>query len=146
MLPWRPPPMALTGGAVLFARRLQRRARRGVTLTEWMGEAPTGEAVRIGLGHGSIRDFRSVEEMGGEGQRGDPARPRAALGARLSGAWRLARRIEVGPRTWYSGTPEPDQFQSPIARRGALLVAIPAPGAEVEVTEVENGGRSAGRA
>jgi len=130
-------PMALTGGAVLLPAPCTARAP-GRDLTEWMGEAPTGEAVRIGLGHGSIRDFRSVEEMGGAGSAVIPPDRARLSGLDYLGLGDWHGRIEVGPRTWYSGTPEPDSFK-PHRPAGALLVAIPAPGAEVEVTEVETG-------
>lgn len=108
----------------------------GRDLTEWMDGADCGDAIRIGLAHGSIRDFRSVDEMGGEG--GTVIAPDRAARARLDylgfGDWH--GRIEVTPNTWYSGTPEPDSFK-PHRPAGALLVSVEARGAPPEVTEVE---------
>ncbi|MBD3805112.1 MAG: DNA repair exonuclease, partial [Thioclava sp.] len=110
----------------------------GRDLTEWMGAAETGEAVRVGLAHGSIRDFRSVEEMGGEG--GAVIAPDRAARAGLSylgfGDWH--GRIEVNSNTWYSGTPEQDSFK-PHRPAGALIVEIAGENAAPKVTEVETG-------
>jgi len=132
-----PEPTRLGDGAILLPAPCTTR-NPGRDLTEWMDGAETGEAIRIGLGHGSIRDFRSVDEMGGEG--GAVIAPDRAMRAGLDylgfGDWH--GRIEVAANTWYSGTPEPDSFK-PHRPAGALLVSLAAAGAAPEVTEVETG-------
>ena len=132
-----PEPLALTEGAMLLPAPCTAR-NPGRDLTEWMDTAETGDAIRIGLAHGSIRDFRPVDEMGGEG--GAVIAPDRAKRAGLAylgfGDWH--GRIEVSPSTWYSGTPEPDSFK-PHRPAGALLVEIAGRGAPAQVTEVETG-------
>ncbi|WP_370285850.1 metallophosphoesterase family protein [Pseudooceanicola nanhaiensis] len=132
-----PVPMALAAGAMLLPAPCTTR-NPGRDLTEWMDAADSGAAIRIGLAHGSIRDFRSVEEMGGEG--GAVIAPDRAIRAELDylgfGDWH--GRIEVTPNTWYSGTPEPDSFK-PHRPAGALLVSIAERGAPPEVTETQTG-------
>lgn len=66
-----------------------------------------GARLRIGVAHGSIRDF---------GSRGETKNQIAPDRARLSqldylalGDWHGA--LKVDARTWYSGTPETDRFQ-----------------------------------
>jgi DNA repair exonuclease SbcCD nuclease subunit len=132
-----PEPLPLGAGAVLLPAPCTAR-NPGRDLTEWMDGAETGEAIRIGLAHGSIRDFRAVEEMGGES--GAVIAPDRAARACLDylgfGDWH--GRIEVTPNTWYSGAPEPDSFK-PHRPAGALLVGLEAPGAPAQVSEVETG-------
>jgi len=73
----------------------------------WMDGAATRAGVcRIGLAHGAVQGF---------GSSGEASMPLAVDRARTAGLsylalgdWHGAR--EVAPRTWYSGTPEPDRF------------------------------------
>lgn len=133
----RDEPMNLGAGVMVLPAPCTAR-NPGRDLTEWMNTAETGDAIRVGLAHGSIRDFRSVDEMGGEG--GAVIAPDRAARAGLDylgfGDWH--GRIEVSPNTWYSGTPEPDSFK-PHRPAGALLVEIQGRGAAPNVTEVETG-------
>lgn len=132
-----PAPQELAPDVMLLPAPCTTRAP-GRDLTEWMDGTATGGAVRIGLAHGSIRDFRAVEEMGGEG--GAVIAPDRAKRAGLDylgfGDWH--GRIEVTPGTWYSGTPEPDSFK-PHRPAGALVVGLDAPGAPAQVTEAATG-------
>lgn len=80
-----------------------------------------GSGLRIGLAHGSIREF---------GTRGDtnnhiaPDRARrSSLDYLALGDWHGA--LQVDARTWYSGTPEADRFQRDDPGQ-ALLVDIEA--------------------
>lgn len=108
--------------------------RPGRDLTEWMDGATTGDALRIGLAHGAIRDF---SEDGGAGEVIAPDRARrAGLDYLALGDWHGA--VTVDERTRYSGTPEPDRFKHDAPGR-ALLVAIAGRGAPPEVTPVETG-------
>lgn len=110
----------------------------GRDLTEWMAEAETGQAIRIGLAHGGVTDFRSAENKGGgpAGVIAPDRAQRAGLDYLALGDWH--GRLRIGPSTWYSGTPEADGFRAD-RPAGALLVEIGAPGAAAEVTEVETG-------
>ena len=132
-----PEVMPLAAGAVLLPAPCTARAP-GRDLTEWMDGAVSGDAIRIGLAHGSIRDFRSVDEMGGEG--GAVIAPDRAKRAGLDylgfGDWH--GRIEVSPNTWYSGAPEADSFK-PHRPAGALLVSLAGQGATPQVSEIETG-------
>ena len=125
-----PAPVALVGGQaqLLPAPLVRRRALADPTL--WMDQAPTPAGVlRIGLAHGSISAFGS--EADSQPNLIDPARPeRAGLAYLALGDWHGMKRI--GPRCWYSGTPEVDDFGVEGGGQ-ALLVAIPAPGAPPEV-------------
>lgn len=78
-----------------------------------------GARLRIGVAHGSIREF---------GSRGETRNQIAPDRARLSnldylalGDWHGTLRVD--PRTWYAGTPETDRFQRD-EPGGALVVEV----------------------
>jgi Calcineurin-like phosphoesterase len=130
-----PAPVALTGGIALLPAPLAR--RRALTdPTAWMDQAPTPEAtLRIGLAHGSISAFGSDART--QPNLIDPTRPeRAGLAYLALGDWHGTKRI--GPRCWYSGTPEVDDF-GVVDGGHALLVELAAPDAPPEVTTVPTG-------
>ncbi len=79
----------------------------GRDITDWMDAAasPAGVA-RIGLAHGSVRGFGSDDDASLL-MAPDRAK-RAGLQYLALGDWHGAARISAD--TWYSGTPEPDQF------------------------------------
>jgi Calcineurin-like phosphoesterase len=94
--------------------------RRRQTLSDptvWMGEAATpARALRIGLAHGSVTRFGSADRS--QGNYIDPARPKEArLDYLALGDWHGQR--QIGPRCWYAGTPEPDDFDQ---EDGAVLL------------------------
>lgn len=93
--------------------------------TTWMSAAGTPDGhIRVGLAHGSTQGF------GSEGTASVAIAPTRARDAGLSylalGDWHGTR--EIGPATWYAGTPEPDSFQDN-DQGHALLVTIGAPNA-----------------
>lgn len=112
-------------------------------LTSYMDREPTPEgAIRIGLAHGSIAGF------GSEGDAANYIAPTRADQAGLAylalGDWH--RQIRINDRTWYSGTPEPDQFKRRPGDSGsicnggaALLVDIAGPRAIPTVTPLVTG-------
>ncbi len=105
----------------------------GRDLTAWMEDAATPEgAVRIGVAHGSVVEF-AAGRVHSAAIAPDRA-ARAGLDYLALGDWHSVR--EIGPATWYCGTPEPDRFGLPRAGR-CLSVAIPGPGAPPEVAERE---------
>lgn len=114
--------------AVLLAAPLARKSERR-DLTAWMdaAETPAGK-IRIGLAHGSTRDF------GVDGQAPNRIDPTRAAAARLDylalGDWHQT--LEIEPRVWYAGTPEPDRAGSQQQGK-ALVVEIAGPGATPRV-------------
>lgn len=127
-----PAPLALHPDLWLLPAPCTQR-RPGRDLTEAMS-APTPEgALRLGLGHGAVTDF-----SGEEGTPGIIPPDRAALSGLdylALGDWHGS--LQIGPATWYSGTPEADSFKhdSPAT---ALLVELTA-GAPAEVSAVPTG-------
>ncbi len=104
-------------------------------ITAWMDFAPTpAGALRIGIAHGSITNF------GHEGEASNLIDPTRAKSAGLDyfalGDWH--RTLQVGPATWYAGTPEPDRAGGQ-ERGTALLVDIAGGSALVSVTPLVTG-------
>jgi DNA repair exonuclease SbcCD nuclease subunit len=132
----RPEPAPIGDGtAWLLPAPLQRKHSLS-DLTAYMDDAATPEgAIRIGLAHGSIRDFGSTP--GQTANRIAPDRPQTArLDYLALGDWHST--LEIGSRCWYSGTPEPDDFDQP-ASGAALLVDVAGPGAPPVVTSLATG-------
>ena len=131
-----PTPVALEGGGVqLLPAPLYRRRALGDP-TAWMDQVPAPDGTtRIGLAHGSISAFGS--DLRTQPNLIDPTRPqRAGLAYLALGDWHGTKRI--GPRCWYSGTPEVDDFG--VEGGGhALLVDIAATGARPAVTPLRTG-------
>jgi DNA repair exonuclease SbcCD nuclease subunit len=131
-----PVPAALADGAAqLLPAPLCRRRALGDP-TAWMDQAPASEGtLRIGLAHGSISAFGSDAQA--QPNLIDPIRPeRAGLAYLALGDWHGTKRI--GPRCWYSGTPEVDDFGVDGGGH-ALLVDIAAAGAAPAVTPLRTG-------
>ncbi len=127
----QPSPHKLAEGVALLPAPPGER-HPGRDLTEWFDTAATGEAVRIGLAHGSVTSFDSSEEGGSSVIPPDRAR-RAGLAYLALGDWH--GQMSVGAETWYSGAPEADGFKH--ARSpAALLVEIFAPGTPAKVTSL----------
>ncbi|MFO1047355.1 MAG: DNA repair exonuclease [Geminicoccaceae bacterium] len=126
-------PIALAEGriVVLPAPLTERHATED--LTAWMDDAATpSAALRIGLAHGSVAGRLPVEA-----EASNPIEPERAARARLDylalGDWHGT--LEIAPRTWYAGTPEPDRFRANDAGN-ALLVELGEPGAPPLVTRL----------
>lgn len=108
--------------------------RPGRDLTEAMSAATPAGALRIGLGHGAISDF-----SGEEGVAGIIPPDRARLsGLDYLGLGDWHGQMQVGPATWYSGTPEADGFKHEMAA-GALIVRLTGAGQPVQVDTVPTG-------
>lgn len=132
-----PVPIYLADGAVAVLPAPLSARRTLEDITGWMDAAITPSSVmRIGLAHGAVTGRLPV---GADAQnpiaatRADTARlDYMALGDQHGCG-------EVAPRTWYSGTPEPDRF--PHNDPGwALLVEIDAPGASPRVQKLRTAG------
>jgi DNA repair exonuclease SbcCD nuclease subunit len=137
-----PAPLPVANGmALILPAPLRERRATGDTTAGWT--ADTGRdvapgAIRIGLAHGSVADFGGAGGTGADGDAENLVDPRAAERAALDylalGDWHGCK--EVGPRAWYSGSPEPTGFAS--AEPGlALLVEIDAPHAAPRVEKLQ---------
>jgi len=97
-----------------------------------MDSAATPEgALRIGLAHGSVQGFGSLGEAAVQIAQDRPER--AGLAYLALGDWHGAR--QIGPRVWYSGTPEPDRYVRNEPGH-ALVVRLASPSAAPEVERV----------
>ncbi len=92
-------------------------------------------ALRVGLAHGSIRDF-SADGLTTHNRISPDRAERAHLDYLALGDWHTLRQID--PKTWYSGTPEPDSFAED-ANGKALLVELTGPGRPPIVTPLDPG-------
>ena len=130
-----PAPVPLDDGAALLPAPLVRR-RTLAAPTGWMDQAPTAEGVvRIGLAHGSISAFGS--DAHAQPNLIDPRRAeRAGLAYLALGDWHGTKRI--GPRCWYSGTPDVDDF-GVVDGGHALLVDLGTRANAPEVTPLRTG-------
>lgn len=129
-----PTPATLDENAALLPAPLLRKSEFD-DITEWMDAAPTPPgALRIGLAHGSVVDFGS----GGEACNPiDPARAaKAHLDYLALGDWH--RTLQIGSKTWYAGTLEPDRSGGQ-EQGTALLVDIAGPGAPPSITRLVTG-------
>ncbi|MBY9068234.1 DNA repair exonuclease [Hyphomonas sp. WL0036] len=106
----------------------------GRDLTAAMDSAQTPEGViRIGIAHGSVEDFASETAAVTRIAKNRP--DTANLDYLALGDWHGTR--QMGPRLWYSGTPEPDRHVD--NDRGAVLVvSIEAQGAVPIVKSVRS--------
>jgi len=103
--------------------------RPGRDLTTWMEGCVTGAGIiRIGLAHGAVHLF--CEEGNGDDIIAPDRARRANLDYLALGDWH--GRIEIDPRSHYSGTPEPDRFKHETPST-ALLVTITTAGAVPQV-------------
>lgn len=126
----KPQPIMLGARAVVLPAPLTAKAT-AVDPTRWMdADGRHDGLLRIGLAHGSVQGF------GSEGESAVPIDPGRVASARLDylalGDWHGLKRI--GPRCWYSGTPEPDNFAN--NPKGHALVVTLAAGAEPVVEPV----------
>jgi DNA repair exonuclease SbcCD nuclease subunit len=97
-------------------------------------ECPAG-VHKVGLAHGAVSDRLPEAASSANPIAGDRAE-RAGLDYLALGDWHAA--FEIGPRTWYSGTPEPDDFtRSGIGE--ALLVTLADPGRAPEIERLRIG-------
>jgi len=92
-----------------------------------------GAVLRLGLAHGSIRDFSSRGET--PNQIAPDCAQLSSLDYLALGDWHGT--LEVGPRTWYAGTPETDRFERD-APGQALLIEL-APSVEPTVSSLRTG-------
>jgi hypothetical protein len=97
------------------------------------GMGTPGARLRIGIAHGSIRDFGTQGET--KNQIAPDRARRSTLDYLALGDWHGT--LKVDARTWYSGTPETDRFQRDDPGH-ALLVEF-RPENELHVTPIRTG-------
>jgi DNA repair exonuclease SbcCD nuclease subunit len=124
-------PVEIAPGVLLLPAPLSARAMSHDP-TAWMDrhEGANG-MLRIAVAHGSVHGFSS------EGEAAIPIAIDRAKSARLDyfalGDWHGT--VQINPRTWYSGTPEPDRFRDNDAGN-VLAVTIAAPGSIPVVEQI----------
>ena len=129
-------PCLLEGGklAVLPAPLTQKHVTADVTAWFAAAEIPAG-VHKVGLAHGAVQGFLQESAESPNPIALDRAET-AGLDYLALGDWHAA--LEITPRSWYSGTPEPDRFtKSGIGE--ALLVTLAAPGAQPLVERLRIG-------
>ena len=129
-------PLRLGDGRACVLPAVLRRRHEIDDLTAWFDGAETPEgAIRVGLAHGSVQEL-----LPGASESPNPVAADRALSAQLDylalGDWHGT--LKVDDRTWYSGTPEADRYQSRDPGN-ALVVTIREPGALPEVEKVCTG-------
>lgn len=126
-------PNELSDGVWLLPAPLVYRHQNDDPTEAFNGMETPGATVRIGLAHGSIKEF------GAQGETKNQIAPDRAARSRLDylalGDWHGS--LQVNSRTWYSGTPEVDRFQRDAPGK-ALLVELEK-GSEPLVTEFRTG-------
>ena len=132
----RPEPIEVLGrnGArfVLLPAPLTQRHTH-VDLTDWFDRAETGAGLpRIGLAHGSVQGVLAEDIDSANPIAADRAE-RANIDYLALGDWHGTK--QVGPRTWYSGTHEPERFRNNDPGN-CLIVELSGPGAVPAVTPV----------
>lgn len=115
---------------------VRRRNERGDPtshITAEFGREEAPEALRIGLAHGGVEAFGAEDAA----SRINPERAEEAdLDYLALGDWHGTK--QVGPRTWYSGTPEPDSFTQNDSGN-VLVVEVSSEGEELSVGKVPTG-------
>jgi len=86
------------------------RRHEATDITEWFDAAvtPTG-TLRVGLAHGSVAN-RLPQKSEASNMISDTRSETAKLDYFALGDWHGT--LEIAPRTWYSGTPEPERFRN----------------------------------
>jgi DNA repair exonuclease SbcCD nuclease subunit len=133
----RPEPIVGWEGRAAVLPAPLRRKRESLDQTEWFDDAPSPEgSCRIGLAHGSVAGRLPDTADAANEIPGDRAE-RAKLCYLALGDWHGA--LKIAPRTWYSGSPEPDRHKA--NESGFVqLVEIDGPGAP-ERTDMISVGR-----
>nr|WP_325251871.1 DNA repair exonuclease [Amylibacter sp.] len=134
-----PEPLQISRGVFVLPAPCTAR-NPGRDLTEEMAQPTPEGALRIGLGHGGITDFSGGEatlsEDGGAAIIPPDRAERSGLDYLALGDWH--GQIEVGKRTWFSGSPERDSFKHQ-KQASANLVILNGPRAQPVVTTPATG-------
>ncbi|WP_246332987.1 metallophosphoesterase family protein [Aureimonas mangrovi] len=127
-----PEPIELAGGRLVVLPAPLTRRHEGADLTQWFDRAETrSDQLRIGLAHGAVANRLPAKAESGNPIADDRAQ-RARLDYLALGDWHGF--LEIAPRTFYAGTPEPDRHRAN-APGHVALVEIDGPGAEPRVDQ-----------
>lgn len=128
-----PQPREIEPGVWLLPAPLTHRHNLDDPTDLFDGMATPGARLRLGVAHGSIRDF------GTQGETKNQIAPDRARKSKLDylglGDWHGT--LKVDTRTWYSGTPETDRFQRD--EPGHILLVDVDAGREPIVTPMRTG-------
>jgi DNA repair exonuclease SbcCD nuclease subunit len=126
-------PLLLADGRLAVLPAPLTRRHEATDLTEWWdrAETPPG-AVRVGLAHGSVTE-RLPEAAEAQNPIAHDRADRARLDYLALGDWHGT--LEIAPRTWYAGTPEPDRFKDNDPGH-VLIVTLDGPGVPPRVERV----------
>ena len=126
------PILLLNDQLAVLPAPLQRRHEAN-DVTEWFDTAftPVG-AFRVGLAHGSVAN-RLPQQSEAPNVISDTRSETAKLDYLALGDWHGT--LEIAPRTWYSGTPEPDRFRNN-EHGNVLIVTLTEPGKSPTVEPV----------
>jgi DNA repair exonuclease SbcCD nuclease subunit len=128
-------PVLLVGGSLAVLPAPLARKHQFADPTESFGQQVTSQtAVRVGLAHGSLRN-RLAPAAEQHNMISDTRADEARLDYLALGDWHSCK--EVAPRTYYSGTPEPDDFGQDSG--AVLIVELPGPGIAPMVERVSVG-------
>lgn len=135
LLALAPAPILLGDGRLAILPAPLTRKNEPEDVTRWMADASTpADAIRVGLAHGSVAN--RLPDGDARNEIAEDRAMTAALDYLALGDWHGT--IEIAPRTWYSGTPEPDRF--PRNDPGnVLVVTIDGKGAPPRIEKVPIG-------
>jgi len=129
----RPETFTLANGRMTVLTAPLQRRHESEDLTAVWDALPTPEgAVRVGLAHGSVTNHAPAGAEATNPIAGDRERL-ARLDYLALGDWHGT--LQVGDRTWYSGTPEPDRFKANDSGN-VLLVETAGPGEQPKVEKL----------
>jgi DNA repair exonuclease SbcCD nuclease subunit len=132
----RPKPVLIADHKLAILPAPLMRRHEAVDITETMDAMATpDEAVRVGVAHGSIKN-RLPERSEALNEIAEDRADRARLDYLALGDWHGT--LNIAPRTWYAGTPEPDRFKQNDPGN-VLLVTIEGRGAVPHVEPVAVG-------
>jgi hypothetical protein len=121
----RAEPIALLNNKLAILPAPLQRRHEATDTTEWFDAAVTSVgAFRVGLAHGSVAN-RLPQQSEAPNLISDTRSDTAKLDYLALGDWHGT--LEVAPRTWYPGTPEPDGFRNN-DRGNVLIVTLTEPG------------------
>lgn len=132
-----PEPIVLADGRLVVLPAPLTARRTLDDLTAWMDLAETpAAALRVGLAHGAVQG-RLPPGADADNPIAADRPDRARLDYLALGDWHGT--LEIGPRCWYAGTPEPDRFP-PNDPGNVLLVELDAPGAPPRIARLPTAG------
>lgn len=126
-------PCEIESGVWLLPAPLEHRHQLEDPTEQFQGMETPGARIRVGLAHGSIRDFSARGET--KNQIAPDRASRSSLDYLALGDWHGTLRVDA--RTWYAGTAEADSFQRDDP--GHALVVDVNPGTEPQVAQHRTG-------